>query len=98
MITSSFFVVLYKRLAIFISAGADYTTVITEVTFQPNEATKTVTVPIIDDNIFENVETFTATLTTSDEHVSIGADSMATVFITDNDSKINLLHTYTMCA
>ena len=52
------------------------------------------TVPIIDDNIFENVETFTATLTTSDEHVSIGADSMATVFITDNDSKINLLHTY----
>ena len=51
--------------------------------------TKTVTVPIIDDDIFENVETFTATLTTSDEHVSIGADSMATVFITDNDSKTN---------
>ena len=64
----------------------DYSTVISEVTFQPGETRITVPVPIIDDGIFEDVEVFRAHLTTTDDNVNIG-DSMATVSIVDNDGE-----------
>ena len=74
----------------------DYSTVISEVTFQPGETRITVPVPISDDDIFEDVEVFRAHLTTTDDNVNIG-DSMATVSIVDNDGEAYIILTCT-CA
>ena len=62
------------------------------ITFSQGAQRQTVTVPIIDDRIFEILEDFTAQLTTSDRRVSI-VDSEATVEITDNDNG-NVIHSY----
>ncbi len=58
-----------------------------------------VTITINDDNVFESNHTFTNTLTsleidggTSDPNLSLGSKVYATVIITDNDGKFNLIH------
>ena len=79
---------------LYISVSVDYSTVISEVTFQPGETRITVPVPIIDDDIFEDVEIFRAHLTTTDDNVNIG-DSMATVSIADNDGEAYIILTCT---
>ena len=43
---------------------------------------------IMDDDVLEGVETFTATLTTEDSGVAILTGGIATVTITDNDSML----------
>ena len=77
---------------LYISVSVDYSTVISEVTFQPGETRITVPVPIIDDDIFEDVEIFRAHLTTTDDNVNI-SDSMATVSIVDNDGEAYIILT-----
>ena len=57
-------------------------------TFQPEEELAFVNVTIVDDDVLEGVETFTATLTTEDSGVDILTGGIATVTITDNDSML----------
>jgi len=54
------------------------------VTFQPEEELAFVNVAILDDDVLEGVETFTATLTTEDSGVDILTGGIATVTIIDN--------------
>ncbi|MCG8347568.1 MAG: hypothetical protein MI924_07280, partial [Chloroflexales bacterium] len=71
------------------TAPADFTSVVTTVTFLPGETVKPVLVPIIDDPNDEPNENFQVTLTnlinTSSTVVNIGS-SPITVVIADNDS------------
>ena len=57
-------------------------------TFQPEKELAFVNVTIVDDDVLEGVETFTATLTTEDSGVAILTGGIATVTITDNDSML----------
>ncbi|MDX6585028.1 MAG: hypothetical protein QOI10_4212, partial [Solirubrobacterales bacterium] len=69
------------------SAGADYTSTSGTVTFAPGEISKTVSVPIIDDNLEEHPpETFTVDLSNPQE-ASI-ADGSGVVSIVDNDPPV----------
>jgi hypothetical protein len=71
------------------TAPADFTSVVTTVTFLPGDIVKTVPVPIIDDSNDETNENFQVTLdnlnNTSSTVVSIGSSPVAVV-IADNDS------------
>ena len=55
------------------------------VTFSPGTQSQTVQVPIIDDNIFESTEDFSAQLTTSDRRVNI-VEPTAVATIVDDDT------------
>ena len=57
-------------------------------TFQPKEELAFVNVTILNDDVLEGVETFTATLSTEDSGVDILTGGIATVTITDNDSML----------
>ena len=65
--------------------GRDYTATSGTITFAPGETTKTITIPITDDMIVEDNETFTITLTNATGFASLGAQSSAVVTIVDND-------------
>lgn len=60
------------------------------ITFSPGVRQQTVTVQIMDDNIFEILEEFSARLTTSDRRVDI-VEPDATVEIEDNDNGDSLV-------
>ena len=60
---------------------------ITTVTFGPDVTSASYSVPIVDDSIIEDTETFTATLSTTESNVSIGDDT-ATVTILDDDGEL----------
>jgi archaellum component FlaG (FlaF/FlaG flagellin family) len=49
-----------------------------------NLATRSVVIPVVDDNIIEPIQTFQVTIISNDNVVSPGT---ATVFIQDNDGK-----------
>ena len=61
-------------------------TVTMTVIFGPGETTADVNITIVNDNIMEGTEMFSATLTTADPNVMIG-DGTATVTILDEDGK-----------
>ncbi|WMW79456.1 Calx-beta domain-containing protein [Undibacterium cyanobacteriorum] len=63
-------------------SGTDFTSVIGSVVFAPGETTKTITVPITDDKVFEGPENFTVSLTNGSNVVVTG--SSATVIIKDD--------------
>lgn len=63
----------------------DYINKMQDITFSPGDQLKRVNVTIIDDNIFENLEEFSAQLTTLDGRVII-AESDAVVQIVDDDN------------
>ena len=65
-------------------SGSDYTAVDTEVTFQTFESTKSVSVPIINDNLIEIDEQFLLRLSTDDNNVIINDNEMR-ITIIDND-------------
>jgi CSLREA domain-containing protein len=65
------------------TAGADYTTTNSVLTFAAGETTKTITIPIVDDLLSEGAETFSVTLNTP-VNAAI-ANGTATVTIVDND-------------
>ena len=67
------------------SSGSDYTQTEGWIDFLGGETTKTVTVPIIDDDVDEPRQSFTLTLT-SFQNVSAGSPSSATGTIIDDDT------------
>ena len=70
-------------------AGLDYDAVTTTLTFDVSMPTQVVTIPIRDDMIVENTESFTVALATNDTAVTLRLQT-ATVSIRDNDSKLQL--------
>jgi hypothetical protein len=72
------------------TAGADYVEVSTTLTFLANETNKTVTVPILNDAAVEPIETFQVILTNATGGAVLGARSIATVRLTDNDPGFQL--------
>jgi hypothetical protein len=66
-------------------AGSDYTTTAGLVTFGPGEASKTFTVPILNDTVKEATETFGVNLGTPTGGAVIGSRSWAIVTIVDDD-------------
>ena len=85
---SSKTVFLHLSLASFLyTAGQDYTATSQTVTFAPSETSRIVMVPIINDNVYEGLEQFTAQLSipAGATGVMLGTADTATVDITDND-------------
>lgn len=70
-------------------AGSDYTATSGTVTFNTGQATKTFTVPIINDGAFENDEDFTVTLSSPSSGAVLGAATVAFVTITSDDNNDN---------
>lgn len=65
------------------TAGSDYTTAAGTLNFAAGDLSETIVVPILDDNVAEANETFTATLNTPSIGSTIGAANTATVTIAD---------------
>ena len=66
------------------SSRCDYTTTIGTLQFAAGESSKTIFIPIVDDNTWEGNENFTITLS-NPSGASLGSISTATVTITDNE-------------
>jgi hypothetical protein len=66
-------------------ARCDFATTVGTISFAPNETSKTVTVPIIDDGHVEDPETFQLRLANA-SGATLGAFNATTVTIQDNDS------------
>ncbi len=78
------------------SVGVDYTSTAGLLTFAPGAIMQSFNVPILEDTAGEGLESFIATLSTSEDRVDLNPSSME-IEIVDNDStcfmysKINLL-------
>ena len=59
------------------------------VTFSPDETEQYVNVSVVNDEILEGNEMFTATLTSNDSTVINGSNNTATATIIDTDSKLS---------
>ena len=73
------------------TAGSDYATLTGSVTILANATTATIDVSVLDENLLEDNETVTVTLTgitSGDGNISLGATISDTVTITDNDSAV----------
>ena len=69
------------------TAGADYTATSGALAWANGDAAaKTITVPILDDAIYEGNETFAVTLSAPSGGASLGANATATVTIVDNET------------
>ena len=71
-------------------AGSDYTAITMPITFEAGSTRTTVNVQIIDDNVVESEEDFTAVLSSSESNVMIG-ENTATVSVLDNDGLLHFL-------
>ena len=69
------------------SAGSDYTTTTGTVTFAAGEVSKSFSIPIVDDAIFEGNETFTVALSSPTGGATIGSPGTTTVTILDNETQ-----------
>ena len=80
------------------SAPSDYTSTSQSVTFAPNEQTRTVTVPIANDSIYEGSESFSTeiSLPIGSTGVNIG-DAVATATIQDDDGWLVWLRVSVPC-
>ena len=67
-------------------AGTDYTSASGTLNFANGESSKTFTINITDDAIFEGNETFTVSLSSPTGGATLGSPSAATVTITDNET------------
>ena len=65
------------------SSRCDYATTVGTLRFAAGESSKTIYIPIIDDNIADGNETFTLTLS-NPSGASLGTNTSATITITDN--------------
>jgi len=74
-----------------LSGGEDYTSITTVLTFDGSNTRGCSDVPITDDNIYEDDETFSVTLTTEDGDVTLEPDS-GVVIITDEDGGLSYTH------
>jgi hypothetical protein len=69
------------------TAGSDFTTTASTLSWGSGDsATKTITIPITDDSLYENNEDFTVTLSAPTGGAVLGSQSTATVSINDNDT------------
>ena len=71
-------------------AGSDYTAVSGTLTFAPGETTKTITVPILNDAVYEGPETFTVNLSSPTNAVVSDASGLGT--IKDDGTEIGRAH------
>jgi hypothetical protein len=71
------------------TAGTDYTATAGMLTFAPGETSKTINVPVINDNVLEGNETFSFVLSSpgGDGTVEIQNSSRAVLTIVDNDNQ-----------
>ncbi|HEX6288526.1 MAG TPA: Calx-beta domain-containing protein, partial [Herpetosiphonaceae bacterium] len=67
------------------TAGSDYTTSTGTVTFAPGEASKIISVPLLEDGLLEPNETFTVSLS-SPSNATLGTPTTGTVTISANDT------------
>ena len=70
------------------TAPADFDNTAIPVTFADGETSKTVTIPIVDDTIFEPNETINLALTNLSSGVTLGEQSSSVLTIIDNDSPV----------
>jgi hypothetical protein len=75
------------------AAGDDYTSTNGTLTFNAGETNKTITVPILADNIIETNETFKVTLSNPDSGAALGSISSMVVTILEDDSTIQFSST-----
>ncbi|MFB2968178.1 Calx-beta domain-containing protein, partial [Aerosakkonema sp. BLCC-F183] len=69
------------------TGGADFNNATQTISFAANETTKTVTVPITDDSLFEGKETLNIELVNPSAGTNIGTQKTATLEIIENDSQ-----------
>ena len=78
----------FTNTCISLTDGTDYGGVTSIVTFESGVTEQFVDISIVNDDVLEGVEMFTATLTTDDSNVDISSDDTAFITIVDNDSKL----------
>ena len=79
----------YAATGITAFGGFDFSPVTGTITFAPGERSKTILVPINDDDIVEDSETFRVTLSNPSPGTIIGTPPNAIVTIIDNDTGPN---------
>ena len=67
-------------------ATVDYIVTSSDLAFDATTSSQTVTIPILEDNLFEGSETIIVTLTSTDSAAILNPSS-ASVIIEDNDGK-----------
>ena len=67
------------------TSGSDYTATSNTLTFGPGETSKSIAIPILQDNVYEGNETFTVTLSTPGGGAIVVPPTTATVTINDDD-------------
>jgi Tol biopolymer transport system component len=77
------------------TAGSDYTAVSGTLNFPEGTFSRTITIPIFDDQLIEGSEQFSISLSNPTGEVDLGTPSSATVTITDNDPTTPKLYTET---
>jgi hypothetical protein len=70
------------------SAGSDYAAVSQDVSFAAGESSKTVSIPITDDNSLESSETVSLNLSSPSAGTTLGSPSTASLTIVDNDAAL----------
>ena len=68
------------------AATVDYIVISGDLAFNANTSSQTVTIPILEDNLFEGSETIIVTLTSADPAAIVNPQS-ASVTIEDDDGK-----------
>ena len=68
------------------SAGSDYLSTTGTLSFAEGETSKTITIPIVNDSIQENIETFSVNLNSTGAPDTISAPGLATIRIFENGS------------
>ena len=69
------------------SMNVDFSTGIFELQFNETDYIVCVDIPITDDNVTEDLKSFTVIVSSNDPSINVGSESSAIVTIMDNDSK-----------
>jgi parallel beta-helix repeat protein len=67
------------------TSGSDYTATSSTLTFGTGETSKSISIPILQDNVYEGNETFSVTLSSPGGGALLASPATATVTITDDD-------------
>lgn len=66
--------------------SVDYSSASGLLNFNPQQLTQTITIPIVDDNLYEGDESFTVALNNPSGTAVLGSPALTTVIITDNET------------